>query len=231
MSSTKAASQKPRPTLESGDRLTRAEFERRYQAMPDLKKAELIGGVVYMGSPVRARQHGQLHSDLMGWLWVYRVATPGVYAADNATVRLDWDNEPQPDGLLRLDEALGGQSCISDDDYLEGAPELIVEIAGSSVAYDLHDKLKAYRRNGVCEYLVWLVEEQEFRWYVLLEGNYCLQETDDAGCLKSAVFPGLWLKVDALIAGDMQQVLQCLQQGLQSAEHQVFVARLAAGER
>lgn len=127
------------PVLESGDRLSRIEFERRYQGMPEVKKAELVEGVVYVASPLRYRQHGQPHSDIMTWLGVYRAATPGVYCANNATVRLDGKNEPQPDALLRLDESLGGQSRISEDDYLEGAPELIVEIAASTASYDLHD--------------------------------------------------------------------------------------------
>ena len=38
--------------LEHGDHLTREEFERRYEAMPHVRKAELIEGVVYMPSPV-----------------------------------------------------------------------------------------------------------------------------------------------------------------------------------
>ncbi len=96
------------PLLENGDRLTRPEFERRYHAMPYLKKAELVEGVVYRPSPVRARKHGQPHSTLVGWLMVYSALTPGVMVCDNTTVRLDADNEPQPDALLRIDEAKGG---------------------------------------------------------------------------------------------------------------------------
>ena len=34
---------------------------------------------------------------MIGWLGIYRFATPGVEGCDNATVRLDWENEPQPD--------------------------------------------------------------------------------------------------------------------------------------
>ena len=113
--------------LENGDRLTRLEFERRYTAMPKLKKAELIEGIVYMGSPVRAKSHGQPHAAIMAMLSAYWIATPGVSLLDNATVRLDLDNEPQPDALLRIES--GGRSIVSDDDYVEGAPELIVEIA------------------------------------------------------------------------------------------------------
>ncbi len=212
--------------LESGDRLSRAEFERRYRAMPQLKKAELIEGVVYVASPVRIKQHGEPHGDIITWLGLYKVATPGVMLGDNPTVRLDLDNEPQPDALLRLDEAKGGQSRISEDDYIEGAPELIVEIAASSVSYDLHDKLRAYRRNGVREYLVWLTQEHAFRWYVLQKGEYVQQQPDKSGILYSQIFPGLQLAVEALLAGEMNRVLAVLQQGIDSEVHQRLVARL-----
>ena len=216
------------PILESGDRLSRAEFERRYQALPQLKKAELIEGVVYVASPVRIKQHGEPHGDIITWLGLYKVATPGVMLGDNPTVRLDFDNEPQPDALLRIDETKGGQSRISADDYIEGAPELIVEIAASSASYDLYDKLRAYRRNGVREYLVWLTQEQAFRWYVLQEGEYVQQQPDGLGILRSQVFPGLQLAVEALLAGEMQRVLVVLQEGIDSEMHQRFVARLAS---
>ena len=212
--------------LESGDRLTRSEFERRYAALPHLKKAELIEGVVYVASPVSVRKHGQPHSDMIGWLIAYRAATPGVMVCDNTTVRLDSDNEPQPDALLRIDESKGGQSRISADDYIEGAPELIVEIAASSASYDLHDKLRAYRRNGVKEYLVWLTQEEGFRWYVLQEETYVLQQPDGRGILHSWIFPGLQLAVEALLAGEMQTVLAVLQEGVDSEEHRQFVQQL-----
>jgi Uma2 family endonuclease len=149
----------PAPPLEARDRLTRDEFERRYDAMPRLKKAELIEGVVYMPSHAK-NSHGEPHSHMVTWLGVYAAAAPGVRTSDNATVRLDGDNEPQPDVQLRNDAACGGQSDLRPDDYAEGAPELIVETAGSSASYDLHDKPAAYRRNGVREYLVWRVHER-----------------------------------------------------------------------
>ncbi len=218
------------PILENGDRLTRTEFERRYQVLPEVKKAELVEGVVYMASPVRYQQHGKPHSQIITWLQVYAAATPGVEVADNTTVRLDLDNEPQPDALLRLDEGVGGQSRISEDDYLEGAPELIVEIAASTASYDLHDKFRAYRRNGVREYLVWVVLEEEFRWYVLEEGDYRRLEPDGAGCLRSPFWPGLVLDVKALLAGEMGPVLMRLQEGMGSPEHEQFVERLGSGQ-
>jgi hypothetical protein len=122
------------PILENGDRLSRPEFERRYRLLPDVKKAELVEGVVYMASPGRMRNHAEPHANIMLWLGTYRVATPNVMLGDNATVRLDLDNEVQPDAVLRLDESAGGRSRISEDDYIEGAPEPIVEIAASTAS-------------------------------------------------------------------------------------------------
>ncbi len=218
------------PPLENGDRLTRYEFERRYAAMPHVKKAELIEGVVYMASPVRISSHGRPHSLLIAWLGVYRAGTPHIDLADNTTVRLDMDNEPQPDALLRLDESVGGQSRISDDDYVEGAPEFVAEVAASSASYDLRDKLRAYRRNQVQEYIVWEVYENRLNWFRLLDGEYVPLEPDAAGVVRSEVFPGLWLAVPALLAGNFAQVLAVLQEGLNSPEHAQFVERLSAAQ-
>jgi Uma2 family endonuclease len=216
----------PPPALENGDRLSRAEFEQRYRSMPDLKKAELIEGVVYVPSVVGIKRHAEPHAAIVTWLGVYMAATPGIMLGDNATVRLDLDNEPQPDALLRIDEASGGQSRIGEDDYIEGPPELIVEIATTSASYGLHDKLHAYRRNGVREYLVWLVREHQFHWYMLGEGKYQRQQPDASGVLSSRFFPELRLAVPALLQGDLQQVLSLLQQSLDSHEHRRFVQRL-----
>jgi Uma2 family endonuclease len=128
------------PPLESGDRLSRHEFERRYQAMAEHQKAELIEGVVYLASPLRFQRHAEPHGKMVIWLGTYQISTPGVKLGIEPTVRLDQDNEPQPDAVLLVDQSLGGQSRLTEDDYIEGAPELIVEIAASSAAYDLHDK-------------------------------------------------------------------------------------------
>ncbi|MEQ9551908.1 MAG: Uma2 family endonuclease [Coleofasciculus sp. G3-WIS-01] len=214
------------PPLESGDRLTRIEFERRYQQMPDNKKAELIEGVVYVASPVRANRHGKPHAQIVGCLLAYEAETPGAYLADNTTVRLDADNEPQPDALLRIEPEVGGNSRITEDDYIEGAPELIVEVAASSASYDLNDKLNAYRRNGVQEYIVWQSYENRIDWFRLEAGRYVSLEPDEAGIIRSGVFPGLWLAVNALREGNLAEVLAVLQQGIQTAEHKVFVQRL-----
>uniref|UniRef100_B8HWW2 Putative restriction endonuclease domain-containing protein n=1 Tax=Cyanothece sp. (strain PCC 7425 / ATCC 29141) TaxID=395961 RepID=B8HWW2_CYAP4 len=209
------------PPLESGDRLTRSEFERRYAAMPDLKKAELIEGVVYVASPLRAKAHGKPHSDIITWLGVYGAATPGVNCYDAPTVRLDADNEPQPDAVLRLEQ--GGQSRLSEDDYIEGAPELVVEIAASSASYDLHDKLQVYRRNGVQEYIVWRTYSQQLDWFELEAGEYRRIEPTPEGICRSRQFPGLWLAIDRLLSGNLSEVLHILQQGIATPEHQALV--------
>ncbi len=200
------------PPLENGDHLTLAEFEHRYGAMPHLKKAELIEGIVYMASPLRIRQHGNPHSSIIGWLMVYQAYTPGVQLGDNCTVRLDPDNEPQPDALLRIET--DGQSTISEDGYVEGAPELIAEIAASTVSIDVHDKLKVYRRNQLQEYIVWRVDDQELDWFRLVEGKYIQLIANEKGSISSEVFPGLWLDKQALLTGDLAKVLAVLQQGL-----------------
>ncbi len=216
------------PPLENGERLTRAEFERRYEAMPHIKKAELIEGVVYMPSPVSV-SHSRCHGQVITWLGTYCAETPGVDVNDNATVRLDMDNEVQPDGLLRLDEGLGGASRIGDDDYVEGPPELIVEIAASSASYDLYDKLKVYRRNRVQEYIVWQVYDRRLDWFRWHEGKYLPLSPDAEGVIRSRVFPGLHLAVTALLTGDLATVLAELRRGLETAEHTAFVERLSQG--
>ena len=214
------------PPLKQGDHLTRAEFERRYEAMPEVKKAELIEGVVYMPSPVRWGQHASPHAHVLCWLGTYEANTPGVQSADNGTVRLDDDNEPQPDAALIIKPSHRGQVQVSDDDYVVGAPELVVEVAASSVSIDLHDKRQAYARNGVREYIVWRTQEEAIDWFVLRGSQYQAQALDAAGRYRSEQFPGLWLDAGALLRGDLATVLRVLQEGIGSPEHATFVTAL-----
>jgi Uma2 family endonuclease len=219
----------PPPPLQNGDRLTRAEFERRYEAMPWLKKAELIDGVVYVGSPVRMTAHGRQESRLTAWLGLYSANTPMTDFGTNATVRLGPDdNEPQPDVQLRIDERAGGRSAIDEDGYVEGAPELVAEVAASSASYDRHDKMEAYRQNGVLEYLLWRVLDGEIEWFALEAGAYVRLEPDAEGVIHSRAFPGLRLNVPALLAGRLADVLATQQAALGSDEHRRFVERLTA---
>lgn len=217
------------PPLESGDRLTRAEFERRYQAHPHIKKAELIEGVVYVSSPVSLR-HAEVHSDVITLLGVYRSSTPGIRLADNVTIRLDLDNEVQPDVAMWIDETLGGRASATEEGYIAGAPELVAEVAVSSAAYDLHDKLKVYRRSEVQEYLVLMVHEQKVIWYALEEGEYRPLAVDESGVLRSRVFPGLYFHPEMFWDGDLAGLLKVLQKGLSTREHKDFLARLQAAK-
>ena len=174
------------PRLENGDRLTRGEFEKRYQGMSEVKKAELIEGVVVMPSPVNQKQHGNPHLRIATWIGNFEAATPGVIGGDNATIRLDLDNEPQPDALLMIEPKHGGQAQIDEDGYISGAPELIAEIASTSASYDLHDKLNAYRRNGVREYIVWRVLDRAVDWFVLRGSEYVPTAGDEASVRPAA---------------------------------------------
>ena len=216
------------PPLESGDRLTRPEFERRYKAATHIHRAELIEGVVYVASPLRFQQHAEPHSALHGWLWTYQVATPGLRLGIEPTIRLDFDNEPQPDIVLLLDESAGGQARLTEDGYLEGTPELVAEISASSVAIATGSKKQAYRRNGVLEYIVWQSYENQLEWFQLVEGAYQLLVPDETGVIRSQIFPGLWLAVSDLLADNMVRVLEVVQAGVRSAEHQAFVEAIAS---
>ena len=212
--------------LESGDRLTRCEFERRYAARPDIGKAELIEGVVYVASPARATSHGGPQAAVHVLLGTYAAFTPGTLHLDNATVRLDLDNELQPDAALLVKSESGGQSRISDDDYIEGAPELVVEVAASSASHDLHDKLNVYRRNGVREYLVWRTLDERIDGFELVDDEYRPLLADATGTIRSKVFPGLRIDVDALLGGNVAGAIETARAGVGSQDHTAFVARL-----
>lgn len=193
--------------LESGDRLTRAEFHRRYRARADIRRAELIEGVVYVSSPTRLDQHGEPHFAVVTWLGTYRARTPGVRGGDNPTVYLDADNEVQPDAFLFYDPPRGSGARATPDGYVEGPPQLVVEVAASSAAYDLHDKMRAYRRNRVGEYVVWQVLEARIDWFRLRDGEYIRVEPDARGVIESSSFPGLRLNLAKMLAGDIAGVL------------------------
>ena len=215
------------PALQPGDRMLRDEFERLYHAMTDCKKAELIEGVVYVPSPARLRHHAEPHSHLNMLLAVYAASTPGTRVADNATDRLDMENEPQPDCMLFIEPERGGQIRISEDDYVTGPPEFVAEISSSSLALDRGPKLRTFQRHGVKEYLIWRVDDRMFEWNVLRGSEYQLLSANDDGLLCSEVFPGLWLDSAAMISGDLAGVLSQLQRGLESEEHASFVEQIA----
>jgi Uma2 family endonuclease len=215
------------PPLSAGDKLTRAEFLRRWEADPEIKKAELIGGMVYMPSPVSI-EHGDMDGEVGGWVYTYKVATPGTACGHNTTTFLQEDT-PQPGVNLRILPEYGGKSFVRKN-YLEGIPELLAEICRSSATYDLNVKLELYQAAKVPEYLTILLYEREVRWHILEGANYRILTPDADSLLRSQVFPGLWLDVNSLLAGNTHQVLVRLQEGLQSAEHERFVAELGVSK-
>jgi Uma2 family endonuclease len=195
------------PVLDSGDRLTRAEFHRRYLARPDLKRAELIGGVVYLPSPTRYTWHDDQAATMVAWAKTYVAHHSDIRAGGSATIYLDATSEVQPDAFLFRLEPAGPGARQAEDGYLEGAPQLVVEVSASSASYDLHDKKEIYRRNDVREYLVWRVLDDAFDCFRLVDGEYVLVEPDTRGVIESREFPGLRLNVPRLLAGDLAVVL------------------------
>ena len=217
-----------RPPLESGDRLSRAEFHRRYSLYPEIKKAELVEGVVIVGSPVFAH-HSEFHADFSTLLGFYRAHTSGLRLADNQSVVLDDQNEVQPDLCVRFDVHGGGSVEKNEEGLYVGPPEFVVEVAASSAAYDLHSKLELYRRSGVGEYFVILAYEREVRLFRLADGVYELVRPDEDGVLRSQVLPGFWFRADWFWDGRVAELIGLVEKGIASPEHREFVARLTAG--
>jgi Uma2 family endonuclease len=198
------------PILESGDRLTRAEFHRRYCARPDIKKSELVEGVVYVASPVRLDGHGNEDNIVHMWLGIYAARFPDLKVGVNTTVFLDADNELQPDALLVWRTASKPGARVTERGYVEGAPQLVVEVVRRAASRDLDDKLRAYRRAGTVEYVVWRTLDTEINWFRLHDGVYLRVEPDEHGMIESSEFPGLRLNVPAMLASDRAGVLAAL---------------------
>ncbi len=217
----------PLPPLRNGEHLSRTEFERRWDATPGLTHAELIEGLVFVSPPV-SDLHGSAHALLFRLLDLYAQAIPAVRARIGTSLRLDLRNEFQPDCLLRVDHPVLGRSRVSADGFLEGAPELVAEIAVSSADYDAHEKRAVYERQGVQEYLLWQGLDARCDWWALQDGVYTPLPARPDGGTCSRGFPGLWQDLRALLAGDERRVAAVLQRGLKSAEHAAFARKLTA---
>jgi Uma2 family endonuclease len=210
----------------NGDRMSRDEFHRLYEETPEDFRAELIGGIVYVTPPRCPIAHGKARMMFCSVLVAYEVKTPGVDGCAITTVLLGDDSEPEPDLHLRILPEYGGQTTISTDDYLAGAPEFIVEVVHSSNAIELHAKKDDYIRFGVREYLVACIREQQLRWFDLTAGTEL--KPDAAGIYRMKTFPGLWINAPAVLAHNYAECMKTLEEGLATPEHAAFVRELQA---
>jgi Uma2 family endonuclease len=214
------------PPLQPGEHLDQPTFHARYEAMPKEVRAELIGGIVYMPSPLRS-SHGDCHSEIQAWLTIYKGNSPGTRALVDSTLILGPDDEVQPDACLLVLPEYHGQTR-EENDYILGAPELVVEVALSSEAYDLHVKRRAYERVGVREYIVVILRERVVTWFVREEETFVSLPAGPDGIFRSSFFGGLWLDPEALLRGDTLGWERVLRAGLASQEHAEFVKRQGA---
>jgi len=224
--------------LLNGDHLSVPEFERRYEAMQDDARAELIEGIVVMSPGIKSgpvtMDHGKAHSLMNCLLGHYAVATPGVSCAVGASLRLDGCNEYQPDVLLWIEQNHLDGVKADPVGILEGRPELVMEVALSGRAFDLHEKKAVLQRNQIPEYIVWeMLDEPRFHWFALEDGEYASLQARRDSVVCSRVFPGLWLDFASLVVGQGsdKEIFRALNKGLKSAEHKAFVKKLAASSR
>jgi len=213
------------PPLENGDHLDQPTFHARYEAMPEDYHAQLIGGIVYMASPQKL-PHSKGQQMLSHWLGEYTLATPGTDAIANNTQILGPESEPEPDGCLFILPERGGQVFIDEDEYLNGAPELVAEVSWSTESIDLNQKKLDYQKAGVREYVVLALRMQQVFWFVRQRGKYKEVSLPADGIFRSRVFPGLRLDAEAMLGNDRRRVLSALKQGLASPEHAAFLAKL-----
>ncbi|MFT3878951.1 MAG: Uma2 family endonuclease [Gemmatales bacterium] len=210
------------PLLYDGQRLDRETFHRLYEASPELKRVQLIEGIVHMPSPMRFVQHANPQTCINGWLFCYSSQTPGVRNGGSATLKIDTENEFEPDGMLFYDQ---GQLVIADDGYLEGVPELVVEVSASTISVDSKEKFRVYEKQGVKEYLLWNTQADTITWFARNKNKFVAMKPNRAGIIQSKTFPGLWLDVAAMLEGDLTQVMKTLNEGLTSGPHVKYVKR------
>ena len=218
------------PPLEAGDRLSGSKFRQRYAQMSENQRsgqtAELIESKVHFSSNLRFESYSDCRSNIFNWLGIYAAATQGTSLHSEVLLCLDADNLLMPDAILRLDESAGGRSRLVPSNEIEGTPELIVEIAASRATICLREKLQAYRRNGVSEYIVWQVFDERIDWFNLQLDSYVNAVPDQEGILQSQLFSGLWLDSKALIDGNVTRTAEVRQAGLESGQHKAFVNQL-----
>ena len=216
----------PAETLTEGQVISRADFLRICEASEGrYEKAErLFGRVVLNAASVRREFHGEPHAWIVGLLTFYCANTPGTEVGDNSTAQIEDDHDPQPDAYLLIKPDHGGRVEFTPDDYIVGTPELIVEIAGSSLPKDLGPKKDVYELDGCEEYLVWATDEDRFFCFRREAGGF-VADDPEGGVFASRVFPGLRLDVDALLARDLPGAMRTLQESLATRGGFAFAKR------
>jgi Uma2 family endonuclease len=175
---------------------TRITYEELRQVPDDGKRHELVHGEVHVApAPSTKHQLTLLHlvSSLDHYLNTNRT---GLIFFAPFDVRLAADSAVQPD-LIFISSARAG---IILDNYVDGAPDLVVEILSpSTAAYDRASKLALYAEMGVP--WVWLPDPQVKTVEILkLEGKKYLVESILAchQVLKSSLFHGWQIPLDEL---------------------------------
>jgi Uma2 family endonuclease len=216
------------PELRDGDRMTQREFHAIYGLMPKHVRAQLIAGRVYVASPMKVN-HGRSTPPMAALLTLYEARTPGVEAMEGSTVILSEEDEPEPDLMLRILPEYGGKSRNTSDGYVEGPPELLIEVSDTTRLLDLGDKRRQYAIHGVREYLVVDLRDRRLHWFDLTADQELDAPAD--GVYRIKIFPGLWIDSAALFDRDLPRLLATLDAGLAAPEHAAFVASLAAVRR
>lgn len=217
------------PLLENGDHLDQKTFHALYEQTPEGFRAELIGGVVFVASPVRYRHRGGTFY-VSNWLGAYQQHTPGVEGLGEGTVILGPEDEPEPDATLSILPEYGGRS-YEEAGYQAGAPELVVEVSLSSVSIDLTRKKQQYELAGVDEYVVFVERSREVKWFVNAESGFRPLPADEDGLFRSRRFPGLWLNAAAFWNRDLHGLAAAVEAGCSTPEHAAFVAELEAARQ
>src|SRR5260370_29516402 len=212
------------PALQNGDRLDQTPFPARYQAMPEGKRAELIGGIVYMPSPQK-KPHGRYQYRVLRWLGEYEENTPGTVVLVNSTSILGEKSEPEADGCLLILPECGGQSG-DENGYVVGAPELLAEIAWSTESIDLNAKKTDYEKAGVREYVVVALRMKRVFWFIRRRVKFKDLAPGPDGIIRSEVFPGLWLEPAPLLRRDSKRIFGVVRPGLASPAHKAFASQL-----
>ncbi len=214
------------PSLHDGQELDQPAFHEIYSRYPEDFRAELIDGVVYLMNMPLHSDHADPDGILIGFLFTYSIETAGTSIKPNVTTLLGPRSEVQPDCCLLIDPASGGRTAKDAKGAVINAPELIVEVASSTLRVDLNAKKKVYEEAGALEYVVFDVPHRKFHWFVLREGRFEPLPIDADGLYRSRAFPGLWLDEAAFVRGDGRSLVAALRRGLESPEHAEFVHRL-----